>query len=89
MKLSAGYIGKLFRQSTGVTVSDYINKIRLDEAARLLSSTNYTIKKVMEMVGYDNESTFYKKFKSHTGMTPKEFRVFNSDSQGFAMYTIE
>ncbi|MBR5614374.1 MAG: AraC family transcriptional regulator [Clostridia bacterium] len=89
MKLSAGYIGKLFRQNTGMTVSDYINKIRMDEAARLLSSTNYTIKKVMEMVGYDNESTFYKKFKNHTGMTPKEFRVFNSDSSGFATYTID
>ena len=88
MKLSAGYIGKLFRQNTGVTVADYINKIRMDEATRLLSGTNYTIKKVMEMVGCDNESTFYKKFKTHTGMTPKEFRVFNSDSSGFATYKL-
>lgn len=89
MKLSAGYIGKLFRQHTGMTVSDYINKIRIDEAERILSSTNYTIKRVMEMVGYDNESTFYKKFKTYTGMTPKEFRSLNSDSSGFINYSAD
>ncbi len=89
MKLSAGYIVKLFRQQTGITVSDYINKIRIDEAARILSSTNYNIKKVMDMVGYDNESTFYKKFKTYTGMTPKEFRSLNSDSSGFTNYSME
>lgn len=80
LKMSSGYVGRLFVQVTGISVSEYINQLRINEAVRILSSTDYSIKKVMELVGYDNESTFYKKFKSYIGMTPKEFRFSNSDS---------
>lgn len=80
MKMSPGYIGKLFKQIEGISIADYINKLRIDEAAKMLASTDYSVKKVMEQVGYVNESTFYSKFKKYTGMTPKEFRFIASDS---------
>lgn len=86
IKLSAGYIGKIFRKITKMTVSDYINNVRMEEAVKVMSSTDYTIKKVMDMTGYDNESTFYKKFKNYTGMTPKEWRRINCDSKDMGGY---
>lgn len=82
MKMSSGYLGKLFKASEGMTVSDYIHMVRINNAAKILSGSNSSIKDVMELVGYDNESTFYSKFKKYMGMIPKEFRTMNSDTSG-------
>ena len=82
IKMSSGYLGKLFKQVEGISISDYIHRRRIEESVKLLSGTDYNIKSIMDLVGYDNESTFYSKFKKYMGVTPKEFRVMNSDSSG-------
>lgn len=74
-KMSSSYLGKIFREAIGKSVGDYVNSIRLKKAIELLESTNYNISKVMDSVGYDNESHFYKLFKKTYGVTPKEFRI--------------
>ena len=82
MKMSSGYLGKLFKNIEGITISDYIHKTRIDNAVKILSMSDYNVKNIMELVGYDNESTFYSKFKKYTGMTPKEFKTMNSNTSG-------
>ena len=46
----------------------------MTQAAYLLSSTTLPVADIIESVGYDNTSYFYRKFKEKYGMSPKEYR---------------
>ena len=46
-------------------------------AVKLLTSTTASIALIMEKVGYDNKSKFYRHFKAYYGTTPKEYRIGN------------
>ena len=51
-----------------------IKKARMNAAADMLVSTNFTVEEIMFKIGYDNRSTFYTNFKEAYGCTPKEYR---------------
>lgn len=72
--LSPGYLSLIFKQSTGDTVSHYIISKRIDEAKRLLETTNMKVNQICEKVGIDNVSYFGQRFKMFCGMSPSEYR---------------
>ena len=72
--LSPGYLSLIFKQSTGDTVSHYIISQRIDEAKRLLESTNMKVNQICEKVGIDNVPYFGQQFKMFCGMSPSEYR---------------
>ncbi|WP_340004830.1 AraC family transcriptional regulator [Paenibacillus sp. FSL K6-0276] len=74
MKLSSAHISKQFRQQESMSISEYINEVRLCNALMLLENKDYNISRIMDMVGYSNESYFFKLFKKKFGTTPKEYR---------------
>ena len=51
-----------------------IREARMKAAAEMMKTSKLTIDEIMYKVGYDNRSTFYKNFKEHYGVTPKEYR---------------
>jgi YesN/AraC family two-component response regulator len=73
LKMSPGYVGKIFKTSTGLSVAEYINEIRLAKAAELLQGTAASIGDITKKIGMENESYFYKLFKKKYGSTPKEY----------------
>lgn len=77
--LSPPYVSRLFAKSVGMSISKYINYIRLRKAANLLLTTDYTIKKIMQIIGYENESNFYKLFNKEFGKTPTAYRSETND----------
>lgn len=68
------HFARIFRESFGVTVKDYIKAKRIDAAERLLRTTMLTIDEVIEAVGYTNRTDFYRAFESRVGCTPAEAR---------------
>ncbi|MCM3630808.1 helix-turn-helix domain-containing protein [Paenibacillus glycanilyticus] len=80
VKLSSAYVGKLFKDSCGITITEYLNDVRLRRAQELLLKEDSTIAEIMEKVGYGNQSYFFRLFKSKFGSTPKEFRIKRSIS---------
>lgn len=69
-------INDLLKAELGFTFSGYLNKLRLTEAARLLSENGAaTVAEIAYSVGYGNVSYFNKLFKEEYGCTPKAFRV--------------
>lgn len=54
--------------------TDYLWKLRLDKAKELLRDTEQSIDEISEAVGYLNTSSFRRKFKQATGMTPSQLR---------------
>ncbi|MHA6483557.1 helix-turn-helix domain-containing protein [Paenibacillus sp. strain BS8-2] len=80
VKLSSAYIGKLFKESYQLSITEYINEVRLTHAQKLLEGDNYTISEIMDKCGYANQSYFFRLFKGKVGSTPKEYRMKKSIS---------
>ena len=68
------YLGQLFTKKFGIGFNEYIHKLRIDEAKRLMNGTNLKNHEIAECVGYSNYSSFLRKFQKFTGMKPTEFR---------------
>jgi AraC-like DNA-binding protein len=72
--LSAGYVGKLLKQTLNINFKDYLNNYRVEKAKEILrADKNIKINKLSEMVGCNNPATFIRMFKRYEGLSPGEF----------------
>ncbi len=69
------YFRKIFKKETGESITSFQQKLRINEACRLLSTTEKPIKDICEIVGYSDMKAFYKVFKKVIGKTPNEYRT--------------
>jgi len=71
---NASYFSSLFKKETGMNFSEYLIKVRIDNAKNLLLNTGDQVVDISEAVGYSDIKHFSKLFKKVTGLTPTEFR---------------
>jgi len=71
---SSSSLSKNIKKATGFTFKDLIQEKRLIKAKELLETTDFSVRTVVEEVGYDNISYFYRIFKEKYKKTPKELR---------------
>mgnify|MGYP000846015807 CR=1 FL=1 len=71
---SPGYISRLFHRRVGVTLRNYISQIRVENASQMLQLSRKGVADIALDCGFRNLSHFYRVFKQHTGITPKEMR---------------
>jgi transcriptional regulator GlxA family with amidase domain len=64
-----------FKSATGVSIGEYLQQRRLDEAQALLRRTNLSITEVGVAVGLNDASHFSRMFREQTGVTPSAFRT--------------
>lgn len=67
---------RYFKKSTGVLPNQYLQKIRVEEAKRLLLCTMDSFEYITYSVGYSNVSNFRSLFKRLTGLNPKQYREY-------------
>ena len=72
--ITPNYLSKQFRSKMGMNLREYINQIRVEEAKRLLLSTNLPVSEVAGLAGYENISYFSTVFRKRTGMSPVDWR---------------
>nr|WP_197071679.1 AraC family transcriptional regulator [Massilia sp. JS1662] len=73
-------VNDLLKAELGMTFTGYVNKLRLTEAARLLTEKSAaTVAEIAYLVGYANVSYFNRLFKEEYGCTPKAFRTLAPD----------
>jgi AraC-like DNA-binding protein len=73
-------VNDLLKTELGMTFTGYVNKLRLTEAARLLTEkSTATVAEIAYSVGYANVSYFNRLFKEEYGCTPKAFRALAPD----------
>lgn len=71
---NADYMRRLFKKHTGMTMTDYFNRQKMDHAYTLLSTTDASVETICEMVGIDSLSYFYNLFKRVFNTTPGEIQ---------------
>lgn len=72
--VSPFYLSHLFKEELGLTFVEYLTRVRVEEAKRLLASSNLSVLGVAEKVGYEDASYFSKVFRKATGLTPNQYR---------------
>ncbi len=76
LNINRNKINDILKEELGLTFTTYLNKLRLTEAARLLTeSTNVNISEIAYAVGYNNVPYFNKLFKQEYGCAPKTFKT--------------
>jgi two-component system response regulator YesN len=78
MHLSASRTRHLFKDATTVGFKEYVTKLRMAEAKRLLLQTDVNICEIACAVGYSNTYQFYKVFKRYACMSPADYRRYYS-----------
>lgn len=71
--MNPSYLSVLFKKEMAETISDYVNRLRLEKAKELLRE-DYKIYDIAQKVGYQNPSYFASQFKKALGCTPAEYR---------------
>lgn len=68
-------LSKLIKKHTKMTFKELLQEKKLSKAIELIKSTNYSIVEIIDLVGYENPTYFYKIFKTKFGMTPREYKL--------------
>lgn len=71
---SPKYLSRVFKESTGCNLSDYITDRRMKKACRLLKKTQLSVKDIAVEVGYNSSAYFIKRFRETYGCTPLQYQ---------------
>lgn len=74
--ISQSYLTRVIKQKTGVSFTDYLNRLRINMATKLLTDkdNNYSINDISNMVGYSSQHYFSRAFKNYMGVSPNKYR---------------
>jgi len=64
-----------FKNAMGISPSDYLAMIRIENAKQLLRDTQLLVKEVSLAVGYEDDNVFSRRFKKYVGKTPGQYRM--------------
>lgn len=82
MNISVSYFGKLFKDFTDCSMSEYLTKIRMEKARNLLLMEELEVAEIADTVGYGSSTYFTTVFKKYFGVSPskmRNYRVLNED----------
>ncbi|NLB90349.1 MAG: response regulator [Clostridiales bacterium] len=71
------YLSRLFKDRVGVNLSDYVTKLRMGMAQRLLSTSHLSVSEIAEQTGYRSAHSFIRAFQKTYGQSPKAYRSFH------------
>lgn len=74
INMNPQYLCRYFKRNTGKTITEFINEIRIEKAARALLETEDKIITIAQNTGFENAGYFIRRFKKEKGMTPSEYR---------------
>lgn len=74
MHISKQHLCRLFKNSMGITLIDYLNKIKVKNACAFLETTDKSLTEICMKCGFSSSAYFSTVFKNNTGMAPLKYR---------------
>ncbi len=74
LNVNASYLSTLFKKETGMPLTEYVNRCRIEHAQKMLLGTDMPIKEIAHQCGMSDVHYFNRLFKRITGTTPKKYR---------------
>ncbi|PJM77277.1 AraC family transcriptional regulator [Bifidobacterium felsineum] len=74
LNMNRSYLSREFRRESGLTIKDYINRIRVTKASDLLMLTDMSLNEIAKRCGYGSVEVLTKQFKTIYAMTPARYR---------------
>ena len=71
--LNRKYLAKIFKKSTGMTMSEFLLDVRMRKASEAVSNGEKNITTIASMVGFEDPLFFSRQFKKYFGVSPTEF----------------
>ncbi len=75
LHISSEYLSRVFQQDMQISFSEYLLKVRMDEACRLLRESSFCVAEIAKRTGFPDAAYFHRIFHKHVGMTPKQYRM--------------
>jgi len=72
--INPSYLSTLFKKEVGMSISEYVQSAKVNEAKNLLSYTSYSMSDIASLLNFYDQSHFIRVFKKYTGVTPKQFK---------------
>jgi AraC-like DNA-binding protein len=72
--LNANYAMTVFKDGCGLSLWEYVTRLRVSHAQRLLLTTDWTVERIALDCGFGSSSRFFAAFKRLCGCTPREYR---------------
>ncbi len=76
--LSVNYLANSFNDKLGLSVHEYVNKVRISSAKKMILAGDGNFTEIAKTVGFSSIHVFSKAFKRHEGCSPSEFLKLNS-----------
>ncbi|MBK1809969.1 helix-turn-helix domain-containing protein [Clostridium sp. YIM B02505] len=74
LSMNANYLSHLFKKEVGISISEYIQKERIEEAKKLIRTGEKSLADIYAPLSFIDQSHFTKTFKKITGINPKEYK---------------
>ncbi len=84
--VSEGYLSRYFKKETGYTFSHILLEMRMKKAAELLIKTECNMERIVSLIGYRDQSIFFRNFKETYGMTPAVYRKKKRQAEVMRIY---
>lgn len=81
MNQSLTNLSKIIKKRTGFTFQEHLQRKRFQQSVAFLCDTKMTVAEIMNTVGYENSSYFYKTFRKKYGMSPREYRLEHKNDE--------
>lgn len=75
------YLSRVFPRVAGKTFVEYLTELRMERATWYLTETQLTVREISELVGFESENHFFRRFKELLGCTPGEYRSRQSPAR--------
>ena len=81
VNISKNYFSVLFKENAGISFKQFLNDVKLNNAAKKLKYSDMPIVEICHECGYDSLSTFYRKFKEKFSVSPQIYRSRSNSGQ--------
>ncbi len=79
--MSASHFCRVFKKATDMNFSDYLSRVRIEKAKKMLLESNFTMTHVAYDTGFNSVTDFNRTFKKVTGETPTNFKKMSINGQ--------